>query len=97
MLKIKLKKICRIAVKKSPHAIKYVDQNSSYFEELCKIAITRDIDILQYYSLLSENLYRYAVHIDGRALKYINNQTRELVDIAIETTPSIRGETFIRI
>ena len=38
---------------------------------------------MQYYSSLSENLYRYAVHIDERSLKYINNQKRELVDIAI--------------
>ena len=48
-------------------------------------------------SSLPKNLYRYSIHIDERALKYIHNQTRELVDIAIETTPSIREETFIKI
>ena len=52
---------------------------------------------MQYYTLLTENLYRYAVHIDKRALKYINNQTKQLVDIAIESTSSIREETFIKI
>ena len=106
-VKNKTEKICRLAIKNSPSAIRYFDQKSVtkddlndtrtlsddkpiYFDKLCKFAITRDYRILRFFTNLSYDVYKYAVHIDGRALKYISNPSEELLKIAKETTPSLK-------